>query len=98
VKRFGWNHKRVYLIYRELELNLCIKPKQRLVREKPKPLAIPETINDSWSMDFMHNQLSDGRSYRLFNVIDDLFESTEEFQNYSTRWLIDFSECNTRHD
>lgn len=28
-------------------------------------------INQSWSMDFMHDQLSDGRSFRLFNVIDD---------------------------
>jgi len=28
-------------------------------------------INDSWSMDFMHDQLNDGRSYRLLNVIDD---------------------------
>lgn len=71
VKRFGWNHKRVYRIYRELELNLRIKPKKRLVREKPQPLAVPETINDCWSMDFMHDQLSDGRSYRLLNVIDD---------------------------
>jgi len=25
VKGFGWNHKRVYRIYRELELNLRIK-------------------------------------------------------------------------
>jgi putative transposase len=24
-----------------------------------------------WSMDFMHDQLSDGRSFRLFNVLDD---------------------------
>ncbi len=71
VKGFGWNHKRVYRIYRELELNLRIKPRKRLVREKPEPLAVPETINDSWSMDFMHDQLSDGRSYRLLNVIDD---------------------------
>ena len=71
VKGFRWNHKRVYRIYRELELNLRIKPKKRLVREKPKPLAVPETINDSWSMDFMHDQLNDGRSYRLLNVIDD---------------------------
>jgi len=71
VKHFGWNHKRVYRIYRELELNLRIKPKKRLIREKPQPLAVPETINDSWSMDFMHDQLSDGRSYRLLNVIDD---------------------------
>jgi putative transposase len=71
VKRFGCNHKRVYRIYRELELNLRIKPKKRLVREKPEPLAVPEIINDSWSMDFMHDQFSDGRSYRLLNVIDD---------------------------
>ena len=35
VKGFGWNHKRVYRIYRELELNLRIKPRKRLVREKP---------------------------------------------------------------
>src|SRR3546814_8936012 len=29
VKGFGWNHKRVYRICRELELNLRIKPKDR---------------------------------------------------------------------
>jgi len=71
VKGFGWNHKRVYRIYRELELNLRIKPKKRLTREKPEALAVPQVMNESWSMDFMHDQLSDGRSYRLFNVIDD---------------------------
>ena len=71
VKGFKWNHKRVYRIYRELELNLRIKPKKRLVREKPEPLAIPETINACWSMDFMHDSLEDGRSFRLLNVIDD---------------------------
>ena len=32
---------------------------------------MPEAINQCWSMDFMHDQLSDGRSYRPFNVIDD---------------------------
>lgn len=66
-----WNHKRVYRIYRELELNLRIKPKKRLVRENPEPLIVPDRINESWSMDFMHDQLEDGRSFRLFNVIDD---------------------------
>jgi len=71
VKGFRWNHKRVYRIYRELELNLRIKPKKRLKREKPEPLAVPEKPNQTWSMDFMHDQLADGRRYRLFNVIDD---------------------------
>ena len=71
VKCFGWNHKRVYRIYCELELNLRIKPKKRLIRSKPVPLAQPLSINQSWSMDFMHDQLSDGRSFRTFNVIDD---------------------------
>lgn len=71
VKGFGWNHKRVYRIYRELELNLRIKPKKRIIREKPEPLAVPAAINDVWSMDFMHDSLENGRSYRLFNVIDD---------------------------
>jgi putative transposase len=71
VKRFGWNHKRVYRIYRELELDLRIKPRKRLVREVPQPLAVPARINEVWSMDFMHDALSDGRSFRLFNVLDD---------------------------
>jgi len=71
VKGFGWNHKRVYRIYRELELNLRIKPRKHIVRERPEPLAVPESINQVWSMDFMHDQLSDGRSFRLFNVLDD---------------------------
>lgn len=71
VKGFYWNHKRVYRIYCELELNLRIKPKKRLIRSKPLPLTQPQSINQSWSMDFMHDQLSDGRSFRTFNVIDD---------------------------
>jgi putative transposase len=71
VKGYRWNHKRVYRIYKELELNLRIKPRKRLIREVPEALSVPEGINQIWSMDFMHDQLQDGRSFRLFNVIDD---------------------------
>ena len=71
LKGFGWNHKRVYRIYRELELNLRIKPRRRLKRNKPEALNVPESINQVWSMDFMSDALSDGRSIRTFNVIDD---------------------------
>ncbi len=44
VQGYGWNHKRVYRIYCELELNLRIKPKKR---DKPEPLAVPETPNET---------------------------------------------------
>lgn len=89
VKGFGWNHKRVYRIYKELELNFRIKPKKRIVREKPEPLAVPTEINQCWSMDFMHDQLNDGRKFRLFNVIDDFnregLDITVDFSLPATR-------------
>ena len=71
VKGFEWNHKRVYRIYRELELNLRIKPRRRLKREKPEALGVAQSVNEVWSMDFMSDSLTDGRSIRTFNVIDD---------------------------
>lgn len=63
-------------ICRELELNLRIKPRQRIVRKNPEPLNVTETNNQCWSMDFKHDQLSDGRSFRLFNEIDDFNRET----------------------
>lgn len=71
MRGFKWNHKRVYRIYRELELNMRIKPRKRLKREKPEPLAVPEYPNRVWSMDFMADQLADGRPFRTLNILDD---------------------------
>lgn len=71
VKGFRWNHKRVYRLYRALELNLRIKPKRRLIRDLPAPLAVLRQVNAMWSMDFMQDALTDGRAFRTFNVIDD---------------------------
>ena len=89
VKGFGWNHKRVYRIYRELELNLRIKPRKRIVRQKPEPLIQPEAINQIWSMDFMHDRLATGQSFRLLNVIDDFNREGLEIE-------ADFSLCGQR--
>lgn len=71
VKGFRFNHKRVYRIYCGLSLNMRIKSKKQLKRDKPEPLAVSESGNECWSMDFMYDQLSDGRSVLLLNVIDD---------------------------
>lgn len=66
-----WNHKRVYRVYKELALNLRIKPKRRFPSRNPVPLDDAQQPNDCWSLDFMSDSLTDGRSYRTLNVIDD---------------------------
>lgn len=71
VKQYSWNHKRVYRIYRELELNLRIKPRRRIKRDKPEALSVPSKVNQVWSMDFMSDSLETGKAIRTFNVIDD---------------------------
>ena len=71
VKGFHWNHKRVYRIYRELELNLRIKPRRRIQREKPDALTVPIGKNQMWSIDFMSDSLESGKKFRTFNVLDD---------------------------
>ncbi|MEX2489772.1 MAG: IS3 family transposase [Pseudomonadales bacterium] len=71
VKGYGWNHKRVYRIYRALELNLRIKPRRRIQRDYPGELDVPTAPNQVWSMDFMSDALMDGRTFRTFNVLDD---------------------------
>ena len=49
-----------------------MKPKKHIVRDKPRPLLEPAGISHVWSMDFMYDQLCNGRSHRLFNVLDDV--------------------------
>ena len=71
VQGYGWNHKRVYRTYRELGLNLRIKPNKRLKWDKPEPLAVADRPNETWMMCFMADQLADGRSIRALNVLDD---------------------------
>ncbi len=70
-KGFKWNQKRVYRIYKQLELNLRIKPRRRIKRDKPEALSVPLSINQIWSIDFMSDSLNTGRKIRTFNVIDD---------------------------
>ncbi len=53
-------------------MNLRIKPRRRIKRDKPEALSVPVAANQVWSMDFMSDTLSDGRSIRTFNVMDDM--------------------------
>lgn len=64
------NPKRTYRIYREEGLQLRKRRKKKLDRPR-QPLAVPLSTDIRWSMDFVSDQLSNGRRFRVLNVKDD---------------------------
>jgi putative transposase len=73
LQREGWavNHKRVYRLYREEGLSLRRKTPRRRVafqRREIRPAAAER--NECWSMDFVSDQLFDGRRLRVLVIVD----------------------------
>jgi len=71
--REGWevNHKRVYRLYREEGLAMRKRPPRRrkaCLRRELRPTAARK--NECWSMDFMSDQLFDGRRIRILTLVD----------------------------
>lgn len=64
------NAKRTYRIYREEGLQVRTKKRKKLVRPRI-PMVVPSRVNERWSMDFVSDQLANGRRLRVLNVVDD---------------------------
>lgn len=64
------NHKRTYRLYREEGLQVRTKKRKKLNRPRI-PLPLPDRLNERWSVDFVSDQLANGRRFRVFNVVDD---------------------------
>lgn len=70
-KGYTWNHKRVYRVYCEMNLNLKRKTKKRLPSRNVIKLQQPLNLNEYWSIDFMSDVTTDSRKFRTLNVLDD---------------------------
>lgn len=73
LRREGWqvNHKRVYRLYREEGLLMRPKKPRRHVSCKRRVERVEAVEpNEGWSMDFMQDQLFDGRRFRLLTLVD----------------------------
>jgi len=73
LRREGWqvNVKRVCRLYREQGLQLRNKSPKRRVKAKLREDRSPATgANQVWTMDFVHDQLFDGRKFRVLTMVD----------------------------
>lgn len=71
--REGWvvNPKRIYRLYNELGLQLRNKTPKRRVKAKLREGRCEATEhNETWAMDFVHDQLCTGRKLRILTVVD----------------------------
>lgn len=64
------NRKRTYRVYRELGLQVRAKRRKRLKRPRI-PMLVPNRVDMRWSLDFMSDQLANGRRFRVLNIVDD---------------------------
>lgn len=72
----GWhvNHKKVERLWREdrLQLPHRHKKRRRLYHKDSSVIRLrPQYPNHIWSVDFVHDKLSNGRSYKMLTVLDE---------------------------
>jgi putative transposase len=73
LKREGWKigRNRVYRVYREEGLVLKTKrPRRRKMATHREARCQPKAPNEAWSLDFVHDQLSNGQKIRALTIID----------------------------
>jgi putative transposase len=65
------NHKKLRRLYAEERLQVRRRGGRKRALGTRAPLALPQGPNQRWSLDFLHDQRSDGRRFRILSVVDD---------------------------
>lgn len=65
------NHKRLFRIYREEKLTAHRRGGRKRAMGTRAPMLIPMAPNQRWSFDFVSDQMTDCRRFRVLTVVDD---------------------------
>jgi putative transposase len=65
------NRKKLYRLYRQQRLTVRKRGGRKRALGTRAPMAVPQGINQRWSLDFVSDALSDSRRFRILAVIDD---------------------------
>jgi putative transposase len=73
LKREGYviNHKRLFRLYREEKLAVRRRGGRKRAIGTRAPMLVPMAPNERWSLDFVSDQLTDCRRFRILTIVDD---------------------------
>ncbi len=63
---------RIYRLYREEGLAVRKRRTRRKAIGSRAPILVEAKPNTRWSLDFVHDQLDNGRRFRVLNIVDDV--------------------------
>jgi transposase InsO family protein len=63
---------RIYRLYREEGLTVRRRKARRRAIGTRTPILVEAKVNARWSLDFVHDQLAQGRRFRILNIVDDV--------------------------
>jgi transposase InsO family protein len=63
---------RIYRLYREEGLMVRKRRGRRKALGTRAPILVEAKPNARWSLDFVHDQLANGRRFRILNIVDDV--------------------------
>ena len=65
------NHKKLFRLYREEKLSVRKRGGRKRAIGSRSPALVPLLPNMRWSLNFVSDQLTDGRRFRVLTVVDD---------------------------
>ncbi len=65
------NRKKVQRLYREEKLTVRRRGGRKRALGERRPIDLPTAANQRWSLDFVSDQMTDGRRFRILEVFDD---------------------------